>query len=265
MNTRDYLVVAVVAILVVLACSYIVSNGSGEDEKSTDRIGIIGAMEPEVALLIDSMDLEYTKTIADMKYHVGKIGDQDVVVVQCGMGKVNAGICAQTLISEFKVGSVINTGVGGALDERLTWNDFVISTDALQHDFDVEPIGFKKGEIPFTGKISFEADEKLIEEAVTAVKKAAPLVNVYEGRICSGDQFISSTEQKDEIVSNFGGMCCEMEGGAIAQVCYLNHVPFVIIRTISDKADGTGPDDYDQFMEQAAKRSAMVVHYMVSH
>ena len=140
-----------------------------------------------------------------------------------------------------------------------------MSSDAVQHDFDVSPIGFAKGEIPYTGKYAFEADAKLRAKAVDAISKSCPDVSVHEGRVCSGDQFVSSSEQKDAITASFGGLCCEMEGAAIAQACYLNETPYVIIRAISDKADGSAHEDYDEFVKKAAKRSAAAVMYLLEN
>ena len=253
--------VAVVAVAAILVCSVVVFQPFKND--SEERVGVIGAMEVEVKTLKESMSVDYTRTIAGMEFYVGKIDDCNVVVVQCGMGKVNAGICAQTLINEFKVKTIINTGAAGSLDNRLDIEDFVVSTDAVQHDFDVTYLGFQKGEIPYTGKVFFEADKGMREKAVKAITECAKDVKYMEGRICSGDQFISTQVQKDTITSQYGGLCCEMEGAAIAQVCYLNDTPFVIIRAISDKADGSDSEDYPTFEKRAAERSAKVVKYML--
>ena len=179
------------------------------------------------------------------------------------MGKVNAGICAHTLIQKYGCTKIINTGVAGSLDNRIDIGDIVVSTEAVQHDFDVSIIGFQKGEIPYTGLVAFPSDPALHDEAVKAVKATAPEINVFEGRVCSGDQFIASSEQKNKILETFGGLCCEMEGGAIAQVCYLNHTPYVILRAISDKADHSEEMSFEQFAETAAKRCAAIVHMMV--
>ena len=224
------------------------------------KTGIIGAMEPEVASLKSEMKIASKKTIAGMEFCEGTINGNAVVVVQCGMGKVNAGICAHTLIQVFGVTRVINTGVAGSLDNAIDIGDIVVSTDAVQHDYDVSPIGFARGEIPYTGLHAFPADEALRAQAVRAVKESAPDVKVFEGRVCSGDRFIASQEQKAEILRNFGGECCEMEGGAIAQACYL----IVIIRAISDKADDSKEMSYQEFEEAAAARCAAIVSYMIS-
>ena len=168
-------------------------------------------------------------------------------------------------INQFDCSKIINTGVAGSLDNQINIGDIVVSVDACQHDFTVEAIGFEKGEIPYTGLSAFPADETMRKEAVEAVHAVAPDIQVFEGRVCTGDQFINSKEQKELIISNFGGICCEMEGGAIAQACYLNDTPFVIIRAISDKADDSDEMNYEVFKKTAAERGASVVRYMIIH
>ena len=265
MDRKVFLVFAAVAIAAIVACAFFMNNDDSDGDNEPERIGIIGAMDSEVKRLKEAMDVEYIEKIAEMEYNVGKLDGHDVVIVQCGMGKVNAGTCAQMLISEFNAKAVINTGVAGSLDNRLDIGDFVVSVDAVQHDFDVSPIGFKKGEIPYTGRCAFEADESLRSMAVSAISACAPDINVMEGRVCSGDQFIATEAQKDIILANFGGLCCEMEGGAIAHICHLNDVPFVIVRAISDKADGSASEDYSDFEKKAAERSASMIEYMIGH
>ena len=252
-------------LLAVLILFPAVLAGCGSAKKSDSRIGIIGAMEEEVAALKDAMEGMKVTEIAEMEFCEGKLGGQNVVVVQCGMGKVNAGICAHTLINYFGCGKIINTGVAGSLDNRLDIGDIVVSVDAVQHDFTVEAIGFAKGEIPYTGRYAFPADEGMRAAALAAQKAVAPDIHAYEGRICSGDQFISENEQKEKIISDFGGMCCEMEGAAIAQVCYLNATPFVVIRAISDKSDGSQSMEYELFKEAASKNCTRIVRYMVEN
>ncbi len=230
-----------------------------------EKTGIIGAMDVEVASLKSAMEITDTKTIAGMEFCEGTLDGKAVVVVQCGMGKVNAGICAHTLINEFGVSRVINTGVAGSLDNAIDIGDIVVSTDAVQHDYDVSPIGFARGEIPYTGLYAFPASETLRAIAVEAAHAVAPDIGVFEGRVCSGDQFIASKEQKEAIISAFGGKCCEMEGGAIAQACYLNDTPFVIIRAISDKADESEEVSFQEFEAAAAERCAAIVRYMIAN
>lgn len=223
------------------------------------KIGIIGAMEVEVEILKKSMTLKRTVKKASMEFFEGTIEGTDVVVVRSGIAKVNAGICVQILVDLFDVTHVINTGVAGSLDARINIGDIVLSTDACYHDVDATIFGYKKGEVPQLGTASFVADEKLREVAKKAIKTAAADIGVFEGRVCSGDQFISSKEIKENIKKDFDGMCTEMEGAAIAQGCFLNNIPFLIIRAISDKADGSDIVDYPIFEEKAAKDCAALV------
>ncbi|MBQ9680718.1 MAG: 5'-methylthioadenosine/adenosylhomocysteine nucleosidase [Ruminococcus sp.] len=254
---------AVIGALAIFSSVLLVGCATSEAEKAKETIGIIGAMDVEVTSLKEAAQITKTTKIADMEFCEGTLKGKNVVIVKCGMGKVNAGICAHTLINEFDCTRIINTGVAGSLDNQIDIGDIVVSTDAVQHDYDVEAIGFKKGEIPYTGMYAFPADEALRAAAVKAVQESAPDVHVFEGRVCSGDQFISKKEQKDKIISDFGGMCCEMEGAAIAQACYLNNTPFVVIRAISDKPDETEIVEYQTFEAQAAAMCAKIVEYMV--
>jgi len=229
------------------------------------KIGIIGAMKSEVEALKEALATSRKETKASMEFCEGKLGQMDVVVVQSGIGKVNAGICAQILVDDFEVTHIINTGVAGSLSNELDIGDIVISKDAVQHDFTVEAIGFRKGEIPFTGKVAFEADETLRQKALAAVKAALPDIRAVEGRVCSGDQFISSKEAKDRIIADFDGTCAEMEGAAIAQVCHANNLPFVVLRAISDKADGSAQVSFEEFEQKAARNSSKLVQYMLEN
>ena len=228
------------------------------------KIGIIGAMEVEVATLKSNMTVKNTVKKASMEFYEGTIGNTDVVVVRSGIGKVNAGICVQILIDLFNVTHVINTGIAGSLNADINIGDIVLSTDACYHDVDITVFGYKKGEIPQIGAATFEADKELREKAKASIKKAAPDIGVFEGRVCSGDQFISSAEVKDAIIKEHGGLCTEMEGAAIAQASYLNNTPFLIIRAISDKADGGAEVDYPTFEAKAAKDCAAIVMEIIA-
>ena len=190
-------------------------------------------------------------------------GGVSVVLVKCGVGKVSAAMCTQTLIDRFCVSHVINTGVAGSLDARINIGDIVVSTDAVQHDFNVAALGYSVGQIPGLDVLAFTADRELCAKAADAVARVAPEVAVHEGRIVSGDLFVSSMAQKTRLSDRFGAVCCEMEGAAIAQVCYLGGVPFVIVRAISDKADGSSHMDYRAFELEAADRCARIVEELV--
>ena len=258
-------IIAVVAavIIAVAGCVVIVNNNDSDDNEIFDRIGIIGAMATEVEILNDAMDTTRVTKISGMEFYEGTLEGQNIVLVQSGIGKVNAGVCAQMLITKFNATSIINTGVAGALDETLDIGDFVISVDAAQHDYDLSPIGYEKGVIPEAGTAFFKANPKLILLAEEAIKKYAPSAYVLKGTVCSGDQFIASDEERARIIEEFGGACCEMEGAAIAQVCHMGKVPFVIIRAMSDKADGTAPEDYSEFEKMVAHLSSQVVRHML--
>ena len=157
-----------------------------------------------------------------------------------------------------------NTGIAGSLNADINIGDIVLSTDACYHDVDITVFGYKKGEIPQIGAVEFKADAELREKAKASIKKAAPDIGVFEGRVCSGDQFISSSEVKDAIIKEHGGLCAEMEGAAIAQASYLNNTPFLIIRAISDKADGGAEVDYPTFEAKAAKDCAAIVMEIIA-
>ena len=229
------------------------------------KIGIIGAMENEVKTLIQMMDIEKTVDKASLKFYIGKLEGKDIVLVQCGIGKVNSALCAQILISEFKVDAVVNTGVAGAIHSSLDVNDIVISTEAIQYDVDATAFGYKKGQIPQMDNSVFTADEKLINAAydssVEQVKDTG--FKIVTGRVDKGDIFISSNALKEELEHDFKAYCGEMEGGAIAHACYLNNTPFVIIRAMSDKADGSADVTYDEFVVEAAENSKDIVLKML--
>ena len=224
-----------------------------------NKFAIIGAMQVEVETLIAQMEGATKTEKARMTFYEGTLAGQNVVVVRSGIDKVNAAVCTQILVDDFRVTHVINSGAAGSLDAQIDIGDFVISTDVVHHDVDGTGFGYAKGEVPQMGITFFPADEAMIARAEAACKSAAPDVHTFRGRICSGDQFISDQAVKDRIIDTFHGLCCEMEGAAIAHTCYLNHVPFVIIRAISDKADGSSEIDYPTFEKKAAHDAAATV------
>lgn len=229
------------------------------------KIGIIGAMDVEVASLKAKLNVTNTATFAGMNFCEGTLGETSVVIVQCGICKVNAALCVQLLVDHFAVTHVLNTGVAGSLDSKINIGDIVVSTDAQYHDVDATVFGYQPGEIPQQGIVSFPADPMLRAQAVQAVQKAAPEVQVFEGQVLSGDQFIATKAKKEQLMKDFHGMCCEMEGAAIAQAAHANNIPFVIIRAISDKADESSEESYDVFEGKAARHCAAIVEYMVTN
>lgn len=228
-----------------------------------NKIGIIGAMELEVEELKSKMEVKQVVEKAAMKFYEGSLNGKEVVIVQSGIGKVNAGICTQILVDEFVVDAVINTGVAGSLRAEINIGDIVVSTDACEHDMDVTALGYDKGVIPQMKTSFFPADRKLVETAMEVCREVNPDISVYEGRVVSGDQFISDNAVKDMLIETFHGSCAEMEGAAIAHAAYLNNLPYVVIRAISDKADGSAQMDYPEFERAAAKHSAKLVENLV--
>lgn len=227
-------------------------------------IGIIGAMDEEVEQIVEVMDLKKEETKAGMVFKAGKLEGKDVVIVRSGIGKVNAAVCTQILADDFNVDYVINTGIAGSLKAQIDIADVVISDDVLHHDMDATGFGYAMGQIPRMDTLSFKADERLVELAKESCKVAVPDISAHVGRIVSGDQFISDKEVKQKITDNFDGFCTEMEGAAIAQTAYLNNIPFVILRAISDKADDSATMDYPAFEKKAIKNSVLLIKELVA-
>ena len=222
-------------------------------------IGIIGAMEEEVSLLKEEMEIKETVEYATMTFCKGVLCGKDVVIVRSGIGKVNAAACTQILVDKFNVDVLVNTGVAGSLDATIDIGDIVISTDLVEHDMDTSVFGDPLGQVPRMDTFSFPADPVLIEKAVVANQEANPDIRTFTGRIVSGDQFVSSKEVKEKLVNVFQGRCTEMEGAAIAHAAYLNKVSCVIIRAISDKADNSAEMDYPTFEKLAIERSVRLM------
>ncbi|MGN0327919.1 MAG: 5'-methylthioadenosine/adenosylhomocysteine nucleosidase [Lachnospira sp.] len=227
-------------------------------------IGIIGAMDEEVDQIVADMQVEREETKAMMTFKSGTLNGKDVVVVRSGIGKVNAAACTQILADDFNVDYVINTGIAGSLKAEINIADIVISSDVLHHDMDATGFGYPLGQIPRMEVLSFKADDRLIKLAKEACGKVVPEVGTHVGRIVSGDQFISDKNIKESIASNFEGYCTEMEGAAIAQTAYLNNIPFVILRAISDKADDSATMDYPTFEKQAINNSVKLIKELVA-
>lgn len=227
-------------------------------------VGIIGAMEVEVDTLKEHMKVRRTVKKAGMEFYEGVLSGQGVVVVESGIGKVNAAVCAQILIDDFKADAVINTGIAGSLKAEINIGDIVVSTDLVHHDVDATRFGYPLGQVPQLETFSFPADERLRTLARKACENVNPDISVFEGRIVSGDQFIADRETKNRIIEKIGGLCTEMEGAAIAQTCYLNRIPFVVLRAISDKADNSAVMDYPEFEAKAAERCIRLVEEFLS-
>lgn len=227
-------------------------------------IGIIGAMDIEVEGLKKDMQIEREVKKAGMSFCEGMLGGQKAVVVRSGIGKVNAAVCTQILVDEFGAEAVINTGIAGSLNAKIDIGDIVISTDVVHHDMDAVSFGYVPGQIPQMDVFSFAADETLTSLAEQVCREVNPEISVFHGRIVSGDQFVADKAVKERIVNQFHGLCTEMEGAAIAQASYLNSVPFVIIRAISDKADDSASEDYPTFEKKAAQHCIRLVEGLLA-
>ena len=221
------------------------------------KLGIIGAMDEEVETLLGLMTHKVPFEKAGSTFYTGKLEGLDAVVVRCGIGKVNAALCAQILCDVFAVTHLVNTGIAGSLSNDLDIGDLVVSRDAMYHDFDCCHFGYPAGKVPGMDVIAFPADEALTDYAFQAAEAINP-GHTKLGRVASGDMFICEKALKDRIIAVTGGLCTEMEGAAIAHTAYRNGVPFVILRAISDKADDSAEMDYPTFEQLAAHRCAAV-------
>ncbi len=228
-------------------------------------VGIIGAMDEEVSKLKEQMTDVEVRTIASMEFNRGKFCGKDVVIVRSGIGKVNAACCTQILADTYGVDAVINTGIAGSLNAAIDIGDIVLSKDALQHDMDATGFGYKPGVIPRMKQSTFTADEKLLSLAKDCNERVNPDIKTFVGRVVSGDQFISDKATKQRILDTFHGDCTEMEGASIAQAAYLNGIPFLVIRAISDKADDSATEDYPSFERKAIAHSVALVTEIVKN
>lgn len=226
-------------------------------------IGIIGAMDEEVSRLKEKMDVKKVEKKAGMEFFDGELAGKEVVIVRSGIGKVNAGICTQILVDDFQVEAVINTGVAGSLKNEINIGDIVLSKDSLQHDMDATGFGYEPGIIPRMEQSVFVADNGLVELAKKVNEQVNPEIQTFVGRVVSGDQFISDKEKKDYLVEQFQGCCTEMEGAAIAQTCYVNEIPYLVIRAISDKADNSATMDYGEFEAKAIEHTVKLLTGMM--
>lgn len=228
------------------------------------RIGIIGAMDEEIALYLEAMGQTKQTTKAGITYYEGEMEGKSVVLCKSGVGKVNAAVTTQILIDQFQVDRVIFTGVAGAVHPDLNIGDIVVSTDCIQHDIDVTALGFAPGQIPFTEQWVWKADEKLMQRAIEAGKDLDAGIQVVSGRILSGDQFVANREKVQWMYEQFEAHCTEMEGASVGQVCAMNDVPFVVVRSMSDKADGSAHVNFVEFTKLASQRSYAIVRNMLT-
>ena len=226
-------------------------------------LGIIGAMSEELEILLKDMSLEDVQVKANMKFHKGKLWGKDVVAVVCGIGKVNAAICTQILASEYNVSAVINVGVAGGIGKDIYPGDVVIAENLVQYDMDTTAFGDPMGQIPRLDTFDFKCVSKLIETAKSACEEATEF-KTFSGRIVSGDMFVASIDKIKWLESEFAALAWEMEGASIAHVCYLNKIPFVVIRSISDNANNGAHMDFEKFTPIGVKNSTFILKSMIT-
>ncbi len=227
-------------------------------------IGIIGAMTEEIIELKKEMTLIHEKKIGNNTFYSGQLLEKQIILVESGIGKVNAAISTTLLINEFKVDKIIFTGVAGCTNNNLNIGDIVISTALIEHDFDTTAFGDKFGHIPRMENSTFKADTSLIKIATLASEKIVGENSTVVGIIVSGDQFISNIDKINWLHEYFNSQCVEMEGAAVAHVCTTFNIPFVVIRSISDKADKSAHIDFKTFVELAARNSKNIVLEMLN-
>ncbi len=219
--------------------------------------GIICALEYEAKLLISKLKNKKETTISNINFYEGKLNEKNVVIAICGVGKVFAAICTQTMILKFSPEIIINTGVAGAIHPSLACGDIAIATSVVQHDMDTSPLGDPVGLISGINKIYFDCNKPTVNK-INEIAKSLGL-NVLPGTIASGDQFVSSVEKKNFIQNTFNAIACDMEAAAIGHTCFVNGTDFCIIRAISDSADGSAHIDYPTFSKQAANNAANII------
>ena len=224
-------------------------------------IGIIGAMGVEIKNLLPLVENGTSETVSGITYTKGTIHGKDVVLAVCGVGKVFAAVCAQTMILKYAPSIIINTGVAGTLTDALSIGDIAISDNVVQHDMDTTPLGDPPGLISGINVVKFAADEKAVNTLTEIV--TGQNIRYKVGTIASGDQFLASNCVKNKIVENFGAIAGEMEGGSIGHVCTINNMKFCVLRAISDCADGSGAENYFEFLEKAARTAADVMQQFI--
>ncbi|HRL23024.1 MAG TPA: 5'-methylthioadenosine/adenosylhomocysteine nucleosidase [Alcaligenes sp.] len=225
-------------------------------------LGIIVAMREELDVVLARLQDTRTHQRAGMTFHCGNYLGKSVVAVVCGVGKVNAATCTQLLISEFSVNRLINIGIAGGLGPGIVPGDIVIADTLVQHDMDLQALGLPPGQLFRLDTFDFPADPALFQLALDAARHIQNH-QVHVGRIVTGDQFIACQQKTQWLTQTFGALACEMESAAIAQVCYLNALPFVCIRSISDNANQGAHMDFDTFLPIAVNNASALLHAMV--
>lgn len=234
-----------------------ITSALSDLRKSVKKVGFICAMDCELDAVTKLFDSLSVKKIGSLDFYCGSIYGIETVAAKCGVGKVFAAICAQTMILSFAPDLIINTGVAGNLSKNLRIGDIALSSAVIQHDMDTSPLGDPMGLISGINKIEIESDESsalVMQSCLSDIK-----INSEIGVIASGDQFVASSEKKEFIKESFGAISCEMEGAAVGQVCYVNGVRFLVVRALSDDADGASPDDFPAYCVKVSENSSRAI------
>lgn len=224
-------------------------------------LGIIGALDIEVEILKKSLEAPQRAVVSGIEFVSGKLWGVSAVVAKSGVGKVNSAACAEAMILKYSPSVIINTGVGGALTPELSVMDAVVASDVVQHDFDTTACGDPHGFIPEINGVKLAADMAVSDAISAAVKELG--IKCVTGTVATGDKFVSSERDKEFLRNTFGAVCCEMEGAAIGQVCFINGVRFAVLRSVSDNADGSSPMDFPTFAPKAAENAVRIIERMI--
>ncbi len=217
-------------------------------------------MAAEMELYLETCTLFGSTHRAGLTFHEAELHGHDLILVKSGVGKVNAALCAQLLVDGFDTEAILCTGTAGAVNPALEIGDIVVAEDCVQHDLEVDFLGLPRGQIPFTELRFFETAERLVQKA-TAL--SLPEHRLHMGRVLTGDAFVQDEAYRQELRHELEGDCVEMEGAAVGQVATLNGVPYLVVRAISDRADGSSDVDFQTFLQEAAHSSARVVIHLL--
>lgn len=240
----------------------------GCNQESTHYTAIISAMDNEIELLLDKADIRRVEQVGDASYHIGKLHDEPIIITRAGVGKIRAASAATALLDRYPVSRVICTGIAGGVSDKTQVLDEIIATRLLEHDYGIltnDGFTWKSGDPGFGNEegVYYECDQKLVELAYQASLEVVGEGHAFKGTIATGDQFISSSEYVTMLQENYDAYACEMEGAAIAVICLKYEIPFVVIRALSDKADGNAHDSYANFGNIAADNSGKIVMKMI--
>ena len=256
-------------ILVCITLSALVCGCAQKTEERTEYIGIVSAMDNEIDLLLKEAVIDRVDTIADVKYHVGSLRGQPVVITRSGIGKVRAASGATTLLNTYQISKVIFTGIAGGVADEPQVLDEVIATRLVEHDYGIlsnDGFEWRSGDPGFGGEpgVYYDCDPQLIKIAYDAAVEVVGNDHVFKGTVATGDQFIANSEYVQKLRSDYDAYACEMEGAAAAVVCIKYKTPFVVIRALSDKADGNAHESYENFGDTAADNSSRIVLKMLN-